>query len=287
MNFPIVDAHQHIWDPSVAEYDWLSDRVSPINRAFSFDEALPELRQAGISYSILVQAADNFEDTRLMRDTAEVYPEVIGIVGYVPLDKPREALQELENWQSDKLMVGARSLIHDRSDPFWLLRDDVSDGLRALSQLGYTFDVAAEKPEHLVSVVKISETNPTLNMVIDHLAKPPIGLGNDAEWKAMIREVAQNPRVFGKISGLYSATADLSAWSTDQIRPYFDFALEIFGPERLMYGGDWPVVLLAGGYERFWAGLMPLFASLSKEEKEQILGRTAFNFYKIPTPLPA
>jgi L-fuconolactonase len=281
MEFPIVDAHQHVWNPALAEYDWLGEHLKPINRAFEFEELSPELRRLGIQHTIQVQSADNSEDTEIMLASARKHPEVLGVVGYVPLDNPSKANSIMELWISEPKLVGVRNLIHNKKDPFWLLKPEVIEGLATVSAAGYTFDVVAETSEHLMCVSKLSETNEKLRMVIDHLGKPPIGAGSDREWRSRIRDAAQNPNVYAKVSGLYSASGRLDGWSTDLIEPYFDFALEVFGANRLMYGGDWPVSILAGGYTAIWNGLVPLFQKLSERDRKAILAGTALEFYGI------
>jgi L-fuconolactonase len=118
-------------------------------------------------------------------------------------------------------------------------------------------------------------------MVIDHLAKPPIGLADREPWWSLIADAARFPLVHAKVSGLYSATAEMGAWTTEAIRPFFDRAVEVFGPQRLMYGGDWPISVLAGGYTRVWNGLQPLFESLGEPDSQRVLGGTAAEFYRI------
>ena len=228
-----------------------------------------------------MQAADNADDTALMVATADAHPEVAAIVGYAPLERPAEVAETLARWQGDSRMVGVRTLIHNQSDPEWLLRPDVDEGLGLLEGAGIAFDVVAELPRHLELIPVLSERHPGLRMVIDHLAKPPIGLADREPWWSLIAAAAENPNVSGKLSGLYSATGAPDAWTTEQVRPFFDRAVELFGPSRLMYGGDWPVAILAGGYTRLWEGLAPLLDSLSSEDRERVLGRTAADFYRI------
>jgi L-fuconolactonase len=127
----------------------------------------------------------------------------------------------------------------------------------------------------------ISERHPRLRMVIDHLAKPPIGLQATQPWDRLMAVAAENPRVYAKVSGLYSATPDPAAWTTELVRPFVDRALELFGVQRLMYGGDWPISVLAGGYTRVWNGLAPLFDALDETDREWMLGRAAAHFYRI------
>ncbi|WP_062467422.1 amidohydrolase family protein [Demequina maris] len=282
MSFPVIDAHQHVWDPRRAEYAWLDESLAPLNAAIALDQLLPELAQAGVRHTVQVQSADNAQDTALMQESAAQHPDVVvAIVGYGPLERPDQLAATLDAWRTDSRMVGIRTLIHNQEDPDWLLRDDVAEGLAVLEDAGLTLDVVAVLPRHLELVPILADRYPRLRMVIDHLAKPPIGIGERDPWWTLIASAAESPMVTAKVSGLYSATADLGTWSTDAIRPFFDRAVEVFGVDRLMYGGDWPISVLAGGYTRVWGGLAPLFASLDPAEREQLLGRTAAEFYRI------
>ena len=281
MSFPVIDAHQHVWDPAIAEYDWLVHEPPAINRAIGFDELEPELVGAGVDFTVLVESADNAEDTQLMVDTAAQHLRVAAIVGWVPLENPQRARATIERYAADPLMVGVRTLIHNQADPNWLLRDGVDESLGLLESAGLAFDVVAVLPRHLELVPIIAERHPDLRIVIDHLSKPPIGLSDREPWWSLIAAAAEYPLVHAKVSGLYSATDDPSRWTTEQIRPFLDRALETFGADRLMYGGDWPVSMIAGGYARVWAGLSSLFEGLSAVDREQVLGRTAADFYRI------
>ena len=287
MTFPVIDAHQHVWDPALAEYDWLGPEMAPIDGAMTFDDVAPELRAAGVDFTVQVQSADNPEDTALMRASAAAHREVVGIVGFAPLDDAAGTAATLEGWSSDPLMVGVRNLIHNKPDPDWLLRPEVGEALSVLEDSGLALDVVAVLPRHLELVPILSERHPRLRMVIDHLAKPPIGLESREPWDSLMARAAANPLVYGKVSGLYSATEDLGSWTTDTVRPYFERAVELFGPKRLMYGGDWPIAVLAGGYSRVWAGLRPLFDDLGDEDREWLLGRTAAEFYRLDLTRPA
>ncbi|GEB45263.1 L-fuconolactonase [Microbacterium sp. AG157] len=283
MTFPVIDAHQHVWDPSRAEYDWLTSDAAPIDTVMTFADVAPELRAAGVDFTVQVQSADNAEDTELMKESAAHHPEVAGIVGYAPLDDPGRTARTLASWEGDPLMVGVRTLIHAQDDPDWLLRPDVDASLGMLEERGLPFDVVAVLPRHVEIVPLVAARHPRLRMVIDHLAKPPIGVGDGAEWGRLMAAAADCENVYAKVSGLYSATGDSSAWTTDQIRPFVDRALEMFGAQRLMYGGDWPISVLAGGYSRVWQGLRPLFDELDAEAREHVLGRTAAEFYRLDT----
>ena len=281
MTYPVIDAHQHVWDPALAEYSWLGPELAPIDRAMSFEDLAPELRSAGVDFTVQVQSADNPEDTALMRASAAAHPEVAGIVGFAPLHDAEGTAATLASWSQDSLMVGVRNLIHNKPDPDWLLKPEVDAALAVLEDHDVPLDIVAVLPRHLELIPILSQRHPRLKMVIDHLAKPPIGLHSSEPWDALMTRAAENPLVFGKVSGLYSATADMAAWSTESIRPFFDRALDLFGSRRLMYGGDWPISVLGGGYTRVWNGLTPLFDGLDQTEREWILGRSAADFYAL------
>lgn len=281
MTFPVIDAHQHVWDPAQAEYDWLGPEMAPIDQAMTFAQLAPELRAAGVDFTIQVQSADNPADTALMRASAAQHREVVGIVGFAPLDDADATAATVDSWAGDSLMVGVRNLIHNKPDPDWLLRPEVDAALGVLEDAGLALDVVAVLPRHLELVPILSARHPRLRMVIDHLAKPPIGLEGREPWQSLLARAAENPLVFGKVSGLYSATQDIRAWTSDLIRPFTDIAFELFGADRLMFGGDWPISVLAGGYSAVWGGLQPIFDGWDIDDRERVLGRTAADFYRL------
>lgn len=276
----IIDAHQHIWDRDRARYDWLTADMAPINSTITQEDALPLLERHGIDGVVLVQAADNDEDTAFMLDTAARHPSVAGVVAYVPLDDPARTEQRLAELSGNPIVVGIRNLIHDLPDPDFLLRDDVNESLALISSAGLSFDVVSVLPRHLEHVPVLSERHPDLRMVIDHLSKPPVGASDREPWWSLINAAAQNPLVHAKVSGLYGS-AEMTDWSTESIRPFVSYALEIFGADRLMYGGDWPISVLAGGYDAVWDGVLPLLDELDTADRDALLGGTAINFYRL------
>jgi len=281
MTSPIIDAHQHVWDPVRGDYGWLANESDTINRAFTLDDLVPELRAAGVSRVVQVQSADHHEDTVLMRESAAQHDEVAAIVAYAPLERPDETASLAEAWRGDSLMVGVRNLIHNMPDADWLLRPEVDEGLGILEREGLTFDLVGVLPRHLELAPIISERHPDLRIVIDHLAKPPIGGDSRQPWWDLIAAAAESPNVYGKVSGLYPSVGDPAEGTTDAVAPFFDRALDVFGPERLMYGGDWPISVVAGGYTRVWQTLTPLFDALGSDERARVLGGTAIEFYRI------
>lgn len=285
----VIDAHQHVWNLASARYDWIGPEVAFLDRDFELDEALPLMARAGVDATILVQAADNAEDTGNMLSVADRHPEVVGIVAWVPLDDPDAAAPMLELLRLDPRIVGIRNLIHDRPDPDWILRPEVDAGLGVLEAAGVPFDYVTSGAAALVHVPVISERHPQLRIVIDHLGKPPIGVGDDArrQWAGALAEAARNPLVSAKVSGLYRAHGAMYDWTPELLRPFVDDALELFGAERLMWGSDWPVSELGGGYDRVWDGLAASFGGLEPRERAAVLGGTAADFYRIDPGLLA
>ncbi|KQQ05458.1 MULTISPECIES: amidohydrolase family protein [unclassified Rathayibacter] len=283
----VVDAHQHVWDRTKARYDWLGPDLPEIDRSIFFDELRPQLRAAGVDATVLVQSADEAADTDEMLRVAAANPEIAGVVVYVPLERPQEAHDRLAELRRDLHVVGVRNLIHDQPDPDWILRPDVDEGLGVLEAAGVPFDYVAVLPRHLAHLPVLAERHPQLSIVIDHLSKPPIGLGSDEPWRSLIARAAENPRVVAKVSGLYSATRDAASWTTGQLVPVVEHALACFGAERLMYGGDWPVSLTAGGYARVWAALHEVTADWSEADSARLWGGTAREFYRLDESLVA
>ncbi|MFF0228217.1 amidohydrolase family protein [Streptomyces sp. NPDC004629] len=283
----VVDAHLHVWDPGRAAYDWLGPAMSPVDRAMRFRDARPALRTAQVTAAVLVQAADNDADTDLMLATAATNPEVVGVVAWVPLDDPDRARARLAVLRRDPHTVGVRTLLHERSDQDWILGPDAGAGLALLAEAGLTFDYSTSSPAALRHLPELAARHPTLRLVVDHLGKPPVGGGREdrAEWHRLIAAAAQHPRVHAKVSGLYSASGALDAWTTDEVRPFVEDALELFGPERLMYGGDWPISVLAGGYARTWEAVCELLAPLAPDDRAAVLGGTAARFYRLDPAL--
>ncbi|KOV60876.1 metal-dependent hydrolase [Streptomyces sp. AS58] len=286
----VIDAHLHVWDPARADYDWLGPAMAPINRAMRFTDARRALKATEVTASVLVQAADNDADTDHMLATAATHPEVVAVVAWVPLDDPGRARSRLAQLRCDPHMVGVRALIHEKPDPEWIVRPHVGEGLALLAAADLTFDYVTASPDALRQVPELAARHPELRLVINHLGKPPIGGDREehARWRKLLTAAAHHPQVHAKVSGLYSARGPLDSWTTDTVRPFFEDALELFGPHRLMYGGDWPISLLAGGHRRTWETCAELLAGLGPDDRAAVLGGTAARFYRIdPTLLNA
>ncbi|MFC4010371.1 amidohydrolase family protein [Nonomuraea purpurea] len=276
----VVDAHQHFWNVETGSYPWLTPEHGPIFRTFEPEELLPQLAAAGVGRTVLVQAMDSYADTDAMLAQADAHDVIGAVVGWVPLERPGEAAGALERYRRHPRFAGVRHLIHDEPDPDWVLREPVIEGLKLLAAAGLPFDVVAVLPRHLEHVPVLAERVPGLRMVIDHLAKPPIKEKGWEPWASLLARAAEVPGVHAKVSGLNTA-ADAETWTAEDLRPYVEHALEVFGPGRLMFGSDWPVALLAGDYAKVWRETGALLSGLSAADRADVLGGTATRFYGI------
>jgi L-fuconolactonase len=275
---PLIDTHLHMWDLEACEYAWITPAVGILNRSHSIDEVEEERLAAGVTGAVLVQSANSRCDTDSMLAAMAAHPWVAGVVGWTDLTRGAAVEAEAAELAADPRIIGIRHLNHDEPDPDWLVRPDVLDGIRALARLGLAFDVVAIWPLHLDHVPTLAEAAPDLRIVVDHLAKPPIASGDLSAWRASMARAAAHPNVVAKVSGLDTA-AGSPDWTPDTLRPAFEAALELFGADRLMYGGDWPVSRLGGGYSRQHAAFEALTAPLSPDERAAIRAGTATRIY--------
>jgi len=284
---PVIDSHQHLWDPASGWYDWLANGPEVLQQRFVFADALAALQSLHVIGTVLVQAADRDEDTDAMLVEAARNPLVLGVVGYVSLELADRAADRLAVLQQNSAFVGVRNLIHDQPDPDWLLRDDVAEGLALLEAAGVPFDLVAVLPRHLEHVAYLSERFPNLTVVIDHLAKPPIGTDRRQPWHGLMIRAADNPRVVAKLSGLYPEAGGRPA-SDDDLRPWVADALELFGPDRLLVGSDWPVAEIEGGYKQVAGSVIRVVRSLVDDrDAARVFTETAIRTYGLELPAAA
>lgn len=274
----VVDAHQHFWDPELVSYPWLATAFPELNRRFGFDDLAPFLKASGVEATVLVQSEDDDADNELTMSIASRHSEIAGIVAWAPLQDQAALNDTIARLRTTNKFVGVRVLIHSRPDPDWILRDDVLEGLAVLEHNDLAFDVVAVLERHLEHVPVIAERFPSLRLVIDHLATPPIGQ-DLTRWSERLRRAAAHPNVFAKVSGLYPQRGDRDAWTVDELRPAFDTALAAFGAERLMFGSDWPICEVAGGYQRVMRSLVELTCGLTEAERAALRGDTAVRCY--------
>ena len=273
-----IDAHHHFWDIDSGRYAWPTPADGPIYRTFTPNDLRPGLDAAAIDGTVLVQTVNTLDDTDSMLATAARSPFIRGVVGWVPLVDEAAAEGALDA-RSDDRLKGIRHLIHHEVDPRWLMRDDVQRGLAAVSRRGLAFDVVAVFPRHLELVPLVADRHPDLVLVIDHLAKPPYRADGWESWLRQLRAAASRPQVFAKLSGLDTAVGD--GWTVDEVRPAIDAALDAFGPDRLLFGSDWPVCRLVSSYVDVVRAVEHAIRSLSADERRAIMGRTATRVYRL------
>lgn len=274
-----VDTHQHFWNLSEVEYSWLVPAYGPIYDTFEPKHLEKQVKAAGIDKTVLVQSANSYEDTASMLVHAD-YNEWIGaVVGWVDLLNPDATNQRLEMYKKHPKFRGMRHLIHTEPDPNWVVQDVVIESLKVLASHDMIFELVAVFPNHLKHAPTISERVPNLKMVIDHLAKPPIADKGMSPWSDQMKAAAENPNVYAKVSGLNTAAA--ADWTAADLKPYIDFVAECFTPQRLMFGSDWPVAILAGDYHRVWTETNRAIADYSAADRDAILGETAVGFYRL------
>jgi len=272
----LVDAHQHFWRLERGDYGWLTPHDHPaIFRDFEPDDLAPLLIEAAVERTILVQAAPTAAETAFLLELAAATPFVAGVVGWTDF-AAQDAGPTIEKLANDRLLVGLRPMLQDLEDDAWITRPAVSGALDAIQAAGLRFD-ALVRPRHLPHIARVLDARPELRVVIDHGAKPDIARGEFAPWASAIRAIAGDTIVPCKLSGLVTEASP--GWGEDDLRPYVDVLLEAFGPARLMWGSDWPVVNEAGGYAAWHAAAEALLESCSASERDQIFGGTAARFY--------
>jgi L-fuconolactonase len=277
----IVDSHVHVWDAARADYPWLRG-LPQLARRYDLDEIAEEHAAAGVRQVVLVQAADNLSDTEHMLDVARRTPRVAGVVAWVPLVRPERVRSCLDSW-AGRRVVGVRHLIHRDEDPNLLADRRIDRSMQLLARRGLTFDVCAETTHLLGLVPQLAERHPDLCLVVDHLAKPPIRERGWQPWARLLADAAAAPNVVVKLSGLNTAAAD-GAGPRDY-QPYVDHALEVFGPRRMMFGGDWPFALLAAdSYRQIVEPLLACLHGLDGEARDAVLAGTARRVYRLATP---
>lgn len=279
----VVDTHIHIWNFERAEYSWLKEDTSILNRNFHLEELEEGRKKAGVTDGVLVQAANNFEDTDWMIEVAEKNEWVKGVVGWLPLMKPKETAKALGvKYYQQKYFKGVRHLIHDEPDAKWLLQNEVLESLKIVSDYHLSYDVVGILPEHMETALTVADKIPSLKMVFDHLNQPPIARKEKfGRWGELMKEASKSSNFYAKISGLGTASKK-SEWTKADIQPYVEFALEHFGVARCFLGADWPVSLLAGSYSRTWNIYREVIDSLLNEEEQQKLYyKNAVAFYQL------
>ena len=274
----LIDAHHHLWQYTPEEFGWINDEMEHIRRDFLPADLIQELDAAGLDGSVVVQARQDLSETSWLLACAEQTPEIRGVVGWLPLAEPRAA-RLLQEFRGAPLLKGLRHVVQDEPDPNFLLDKGFNAGIAALLDTGLVYDLLIFS-RHLPVAREFVLQHPQQVFVLDHLAKPQVRAQDFQSWADDLARLAACSNVSCKLSGLVTE-ADWTCWTPEQVRPYLDHALSVFGPQRLLAGSDWPVCLVASTYKRWWSTLMEWAADLPVEAREAIFGGNASRVYRL------
>jgi L-fuconolactonase len=271
-----VDSHQHFWKYDVQRHSWISDEMKVLKRDYLPPDLLPELRANGMAGCIAVQADQSEQETDFLLELAGKYNVVKGVVGWVDLQSP-EISERLQHYSQFNKLCGFRHIVQAEADDNFMLRPEFCRGINALKKYSFTYDLLIYARQ-LPAALELVSRFPDQPFVIDHIAKPSIRTGMLAPWAAQMRALADYSNVYCKLSGLITE-ADWRNWRIQDLLPYLDVVFETFGPERLMFGSDWPVCLLAGTYQQVKQLIEGFVGKLSIQQKKDIFGLNALRFY--------
>ncbi|WP_035354954.1 amidohydrolase family protein [Edaphobacter aggregans] len=277
-----IDAHHHLWRYQDPGQPWMTDEMSYLRRDIGVEDLRNVATPSGITGTVVVEVERTVEETRWLASTAASDDLILGVVGWADLTDPSveaelEQLAELPN------LRGVRHPIHDEPDPNFVLREDFNRGIAALHALGLTYDLLIFE-DHLPQTIHFVDRHPDQIFILDHIAKPRIRDASITAWRSNLLELARRPNVYCKLSGVVTE-AKWDRWTPQMIAPYIDTVLEAFGPRRLMFGSDWPIVTLASTYDRWVNTVRSAIAQLSTSEQQAILWRSATEAYGLRRPV--
>lgn len=271
-----IDAHHHLWRYVPEDYPWITESMGILRRDYLLADLTAVAEAAGVTGTVAVQARQMPEETEWLSEVAQSSDLICGVVGWAPLADD-SAQQVLERFAALPKIRGMRHVLHDEPDDFYMLRDDFNRGVSYLKALGLRYDVLIFE-KHLPQTLEFVDRHPGQIFIVDHVAKPRIRERVLSPWRENLAELALRENVYCKLSGMVTE-ANWSCWTESDLRPYFETALEAFGPRRLMFGSDWPVLTLASSYDRWLAAVKQVLATLSHDEQRQILHNTAVEAY--------
>ncbi len=274
----IIDSHQHFWKYHPETHVWIDNNMASIRRDFLPADLKIVYIENGIDGCVAVQADQTLEETDFLLDLARDTDFIKGVVGWVDL-RAKNVDETLEKYASNAKLKGWRHVVQGEADHNFLLRPEFLQGISYLEKYGYTYDILVF-PHQLGAVLEFVKHFPHQKFVIDHIAKPYIKDGFYEGWAVLMEAIAQHENVYCKVSGMITE-ADYNAWTPEQIHPYLHHVLEIFGSERVMFGSDWPVCLVAGNYGQVKAVVTDFISGLSVMDKSMIMGENAQSFYRL------
>lgn len=275
----IVDAHQHFWTLARGDYAWPNESVAPIFKDFGPQDLEPLLVAAGVDRTVLVQATDSVDETRFLLDLAGKSDRIAAVVGWVDFASDA-AVNTVQDLAKNSLLKGLRPMLQGIEQSDWILQDAAEAVLTQMVSADLRFD-ALVQPRHLPHLFELAKRHPGLAIVVDHLAKPEMGEGREPDhlWRMGMESLAARPNVFCKLSGMVTEIGP--DWKLQDLQPFAKTILDCFGPDRVMFGSDWPVVNLASDYASWLTAARSLLSGLSESNVSKIMGGTARKFYGI------
>lgn len=274
----IIDSHQHFWNFNQKEFDWINDEMRLIKRSFLPKDLKNTISDTKVEGVISVQARQSLQETKWLLKLASENEFIKGVVGWIPLSQ-NNVSEQLSDLSKNPLLKGVRHVIQGEPDPQFILGGNFNRGVSQLKKFGLVYDILI-LGRQLTNTIRFVDKHPDQLFVLDHIGKPEIKINEIQIWEEKIKELARRENVSCKLSGMVTE-ADFTNWTDEQLKPYFDAVLEAFGPERLLFGSDWPVCLVATSYKS-WVNLVKKWISeLSVNEQRQILGKNAISIYNI------
>ena len=273
-----IDAHQHYWQYDPIKFDWIGEGMEVLKQDFLPPKLKPVLDAQGFNGCVAVQADQTLDETRWLLSLADQFDFIKGVVGWIDLSDPGVG-DQLEEFADHPRFCGIRHIVQAEPDDEFMLREDFKRGISKLEKFDLVYDILIY-PKHIPVASKLVEQFPNQPFILDHLAKPGIKDSKIQRWGGDIHKLAAYPNVMCKLSGMVTE-ADWANWSPTDFRPYLDIIFESFGTERLMFGSDWPVCLLAGSYQQVYNLVANYISQLSEDEQASILGKNAIHGYKL------
>ena len=276
--YDCIDAHHHLWNYSEEQYPWMSDKMQVLRQNYLPDDLQVVMQASGVDGTVAVQARQTLQETEWLLDLANQHPFIRGVVGWAPLIDPAVG-QELEKFAAHPKMKAVRHVLHDEQDDFYMLREDFNRGIALLKNYGLRYDILIFE-RHLPQTITFVDKHPSQIFIVDHIAKPLIREGQISNWRENLMELSKRENVYCKLSGMVTE-ADWQTWTDASLSPYFEIVLQAFGPARLMFGSDWPVLNLASSYDQWVQIVKRAIRALSATEQAQIMGATAKDVYRL------
>jgi L-fuconolactonase len=274
-----IDSHHHLWHYSENEYPWINEQMSVLRRDFTVTDLLRETQAAGIEGVVSVQARQTLEETHVLLEIAQNNPFIKAVVGWVPL-AAHDLREQLEQLAEFPRLKAVRHVVQDEPDDAFILAPAFNAGVALLAEFGLVYDILIFA-RHLPNTLEFVARHPNQAFVLDHIAKPIIQAQRfDESWASNLRQLARYENITCKFSALVTEVRD-PQWSVDLLRPYWDVALEAFGPSRMMFGSDWPVCLLRSSYANWVSAVEELASDLTQAEQLQFWGETARRAYHL------